>query len=163
STYVSAGASAGEVEAALEGLEPTGDLTVTRSENDDNGYDWQVTFETPVGDRGALVLDDAYLWSTNDDAEASILDGDNEVEESTGALICSDCQVGEAPVGYGYADLTQDELTYTISGLSPGVSYTVYVSAFNRHGQGARAVVDSGVVTPPLAVPSAPTNVSVAT
>lgn len=43
STYVSAGASAGEVEAALEGLEPTGDLTVTRSENDDNGYDWQVT------------------------------------------------------------------------------------------------------------------------
>lgn len=75
----------------------------------------------------------------------------------------ADRQVGEAPVGYGYADLTQDELTYTISGLSPGVSYTVYVSAFNRHGQGARAVVDSGVVTPPLAVPSAPTNVSVAT
>lgn len=31
-----------EVEAALEGLEPTGDLTVTRSENNDNGYDWQV-------------------------------------------------------------------------------------------------------------------------
>lgn len=39
------------------------------------------------------MLDDAYLWSTNDDAAASILDGDNEVEESTGALICSDCQV----------------------------------------------------------------------
>lgn len=54
---------------------------------------FQVTFETPVGDRGALVLDDAYLWSTNDDAAASILDGDNEVVESTGALICSDCQV----------------------------------------------------------------------
>lgn len=42
STYVSAGASAEEVEGALEGLEPTGDLTVTRSENDNNGYDWQV-------------------------------------------------------------------------------------------------------------------------
>lgn len=42
STYVSAGASAAEVEAALEGLEPTGDLTVTRSMNYDNGYDWQV-------------------------------------------------------------------------------------------------------------------------
>lgn len=46
-----------------------------------------------MGDRGALVLDDAYLWSTNGDAAASILDGDNEVVESTGALICSDCQV----------------------------------------------------------------------
>lgn len=42
STYVSAGASAGEVEAALEGLEPTGDLTVTRTNNSNNGYDWQV-------------------------------------------------------------------------------------------------------------------------
>ena len=39
---MSASASAAEVEAALEGLEPTGDLTVSRSENDDNGYDWQV-------------------------------------------------------------------------------------------------------------------------
>lgn len=39
------------------------------------------------------MLDDAYLWTTNDDAEASILDGDNEVVESTGALICSECQV----------------------------------------------------------------------
>lgn len=77
--------------------------------------------------------------------------------------LSADRQVGEAPVGYSYADLTQEELTYTIAGLSPGVSYTVYVSAFNRHGQGARAVVDSGVVTPPLAVPSAPTSVTVAT
>lgn len=53
----------------------------------------QITFETPVGDRGALVLDDAYLWSTNDDAAASVLDGDNEVLESSGALVCSNCQV----------------------------------------------------------------------
>lgn len=30
------------MEAALEGLEPTGDLTVTRSINANNGYDWQV-------------------------------------------------------------------------------------------------------------------------
>lgn len=39
---MSAGASAAQVEAALEGLEPTGDLTVTRSMNSENGYDWQV-------------------------------------------------------------------------------------------------------------------------
>lgn len=66
-------------------------------------------------------------------------------------------------MGYGYADLTLDAMSYTISGLSPGVSYTVYVSAFNRHGQGSRAVVESGVITPPLTVPSAPTNVTVST
>lgn len=42
STYVSAGALPEEVEAALEGLEPTGDLTVTRTNNSENGYDWQV-------------------------------------------------------------------------------------------------------------------------
>lgn len=41
STYISSVATAEEVEAALEGLEPTGDLTVTRSVNT-NGYDWQV-------------------------------------------------------------------------------------------------------------------------
>lgn len=46
STYTSAGASAGEVEAALEGLEPTGDLTVTRSMNSENGYDWEVRAHT---------------------------------------------------------------------------------------------------------------------
>lgn len=53
----------------------------------------QVTFVTPVGDRGALVIDDAFLWTTNADATASNLDGDNEVLESTGALVCDDCQV----------------------------------------------------------------------
>lgn len=50
STYVPARATAAEVEAALEGLEPTGDLTVTRTENDDNGYDWQVCLPHVGGD-----------------------------------------------------------------------------------------------------------------
>lgn len=66
-------------------------------------------------------------------------------------------------MGYGYADLTQDDLSYTISGLSPGVSYTVYVSALNRHGQGVRAALEDGAVTPPLTVPPAPNNVTVST
>lgn len=72
-------------------------------------------------------------------------------------------QVGEAPVGYGYVDLTEADLSYTISGLNPGISYTVFVSALNRHGQGARAAMSTGGVTLPLTVPSAPTNVTVAT
>lgn len=66
-------------------------------------------------------------------------------------------------MGYGSIDLTSDQLSYTISELSPGIAYTVYVSAFNRHGQGVRAELASGAVTPPLAVPSAPTNVTVMT
>lgn len=72
-------------------------------------------------------------------------------------------QVGEAPVGYGYVDLTEDDLSYTISDLNPGISYTVFVSALNRHGQGVRAALTTGGVTLPLTVPSAPTNVTVAT
>lgn len=66
-------------------------------------------------------------------------------------------------MGYGSVDLTTQDLSYTITDLTPGVPYTVYVSAINRHGQGARAELDSGVVTPPLSVPSAPTNVTVRT
>ncbi len=66
-------------------------------------------------------------------------------------------------MGYGYADLTQDDLSYTISGLQPGIPYTVYVSAFNRHGQGTRAEMESGGVTLPVMAPSPPTNVTVAT
>lgn len=46
------------------------------------------------------MLDDSYLWSTNNDAAALILDGDNEVVESTGALICSDCQVCNGSIVY---------------------------------------------------------------
>ena len=71
-------------------------------------------------------------------------------------------QVGEAPVGYGYVDLTEGDESYTISGLNPGISYTIYVSALNRHGQGVRAAVATGV-TLPLTVPSAPTDVTVET
>lgn len=65
----------------------------------------KVTFETPVGDRGALVIDDAYLWTTNGDAAASILDGDNEVLESTGALVCNDCQVKVHQLLWHYSSL----------------------------------------------------------
>lgn len=66
-------------------------------------------------------------------------------------------------MGYGSADLTADDVSYTITGLTPGVAYTVHVSALNRHGQGVRAEIESGAVTPPLSVPSAPTNVTVST
>lgn len=66
-------------------------------------------------------------------------------------------------MGYGSVDLTAAATSYTISDLTPGVGYTVHVSAINRHGQGVRAEVSTGVVTPPLSVPSAPTNVTVNT
>lgn len=47
------------------------------------------------------MLDDTYLWTTNADAEATILDGDNEVLDTNGALICSDCQVLNAQLQQG--------------------------------------------------------------
>ncbi|CAM9134345.1 unnamed protein product [Discosporangium mesarthrocarpum] len=163
SVYISAGATPGEVQSALEGISSMGELSVSRTTNDGNGYDWAVTFLTPVGDRGALVVDDSFLWSTNGDAVAVVIDGDNEVSESTGALVCDECQVGETPVGYGYEDLLSDEFNYSISDLTPGAWYTVFVSALNRHGQGVRLEAEEGVVEVPLATPSAPTNVTVST
>lgn len=39
------------------------------------------------------MLDDAYLWTGAGSVETSILDGDNEVLETTGGLICGECQV----------------------------------------------------------------------
>lgn len=66
-------------------------------------------------------------------------------------------------MGYGSVDLTTQDLSYTIFGLTSGVAYTVYVSAINRHGQGARAELETGPVTPPLSVPSVPTSVTVHT
>lgn len=73
------------------------------------------------------------------------------------------CQVGETPVGYGSADLASEERNYTITGLTPGIPYAVYVSGLNRHGQGTRMGAANGLVTPALAVPSPPTNVTVRT
>lgn len=39
------------------------------------------------------MLDDTYLWTSAGNVETSILDGDNEVLETTGGLICGECQV----------------------------------------------------------------------
>ena len=85
----------------------------------------QITFASPVGDRGALVLDDAYLWSTNDDAAASILDGDNEVFESTGALVCSDCQVKQCVkrCSAAYADPNRINNMIIMPGLIFGINH----------------------------------------
>ncbi len=41
------------------------------------------------------MLDDVYLWTENNDAVATIMDGDNEVS-TDGALVCSTCQVSES-------------------------------------------------------------------
>ena len=56
STYISAQASAAKVEAALEGLESTGDLSVSRTLNDGNGYDWQVCRPSKVVTHGRSSL-----------------------------------------------------------------------------------------------------------
>ncbi|CAM9849342.1 unnamed protein product [Phaeothamnion confervicola] len=162
-TYVAAGASAAEVEAALEGLSTLGDVEVRRDENDGNGYDYTVTIVTPVGDRGAIVVDDSFLWSTGGDASAVVSDGNNAVATTAPyVLTCASCAPGETPLGYGMADLGADTLFYIISGLTPGLAYEVTVSAINLHGQGVRRMASADAV-PPLAVPSPPMDVVVRT
>jgi len=159
SVYLSSEASEVEVEAALESLPSVGDVDVTRIDNDDSGYDWLITFNTPVGDRAVLVVDDRYLWTTNDDAEIQVYDGDNAVNATNGLLSCSDCQIGEEAVGYNYVDVDASTLELTVDGLTTGVEYQFAVSAINKYGTGLRA--SSVYATPPLFEPLAPMNVSV--
>ncbi|KAG5186910.1 hypothetical protein JKP88DRAFT_308703, partial [Tribonema minus] len=176
STYLWADATGVQVEAALQGLYTLGDLSVTRVNPDplEVGYKWLVTFITPVGDRGALVVDGAFLWNAEGDATITVSDGNNAVypsdykpASSVSKLLCPQCVIGETPVGYRSVDLTADKLSYTVTGLTPGAEYTIAISAINAHGQGIRAIAATNAplnyLTPPVTVPGPPTSVSVAT
>ncbi len=161
SAYVSAGASASEVEAAISGLSTTGEITVSRYENAYNGFDWAVTFVTPVGDRGVMVSDDGLLWSENGDAMLTIYDGDNAVDPTDGTPLCGVCTIGEKAVGYDSANIDGAAAlsSYSIVNLQPGL-YSIRVSAVNDNGMGIGVI---GSTTIPVMAPSSPNNVTTAT
>ncbi len=162
SAYVGAGASTSEVEAVIRGLSTTGEISVSRSENAYNGFDWAVTFTTPVGDRGVMIADSGFLWSENGDATLIVHDGDNAVNPVNGIPLCAACAIGEKALGYNSTNIDggTDALSYSIIGLQPGLLYSVRVSAVNEHGMGIGVM---GSVTIPITIPSSPNNVTVAT
>jgi len=162
SVYISSEASPLDLKNALQGLNTIGQVETSRFENSFNGYDWLVTFITPVGNLGPLVVDGQFLWTTNGDAEINVFDGNNLLVDAKGNLICPQCQVGEAPVGYTRITVNASKsLAVTISGLGSGMQYMFAVSAKNTVGVGKRTYSSGANLSPPLFEPSPPTNVSI--
>ncbi len=162
SAYLSAGASASEVQTAISGLSTTGEITVSRYENAKNGFDWAVRFTTPVGDRGVMVSDNGFLWSENGDAALEIHDGDNAVDPTDGTSLCAMCAIGEKAVGYDSAIIDGGAalLSHSIDTLQPGLLYSVRVSAINDNGMGIGVVGSTSI---PVVAPSSPSNVTATT
>ncbi|KAH7469287.1 Titin [Phytophthora ramorum] len=152
------------------------------------GRVWTITFESNVGNLAPLIVDSSKITPTG--AFVGIKDGDNAVD-STGVLslwgatsacpascitalqsvrqqaaptksIAQLATLGEAAVEYGYYEtLDAGTLSYTISNLTPGLSYLVSVSAKNAQGLSTRTQSSPVSIIPPLQVPGPPVNVSV--
>jgi len=165
SNFLSSEASAGDVEGAVESLVTVGDVKVSRNLGTTNGYQWSITFTTPVGNLEVVQVDTTFLWTTNSDAVLVLHDGDNAVDPNVyynAALTCPGCQIGETPVGYSYLDVDADVREITLTGLVAGMEYTVAVSALNKFGQGVRAYSAEQSYPLPIFQPSPPINASLA-
>jgi hypothetical protein len=142
-------------------LNTVGQVSVSRSKDwDNNGYEWRVTFETNVGDIPAIEVDGTYLYTTNDDAEIEVYDGDTEIDEST-ALKLYDTEVGEEPAEYGSQFVSADDRSFVIAGLTTGTEYYVHVSARNTYGTSPRTAASPTLLAPPKQVPGLPNDVTV--
>ena len=161
SQYVPADCSPELLENALEMLNTVGQVNVTRDlDRDNNGYEWRVTFETNVGDIPAIEVDGTYLYTTNDDAEIEVYDGDTEIDDSTG-LKLYDTEIGEEPAEYGAQFVSADDRSFVIPNLTPGTEYYVHVSARNTYGTSLRTSAAPEFLAPPKQVPGLPNDVTV--
>ncbi|KAE8987960.1 hypothetical protein PR001_g22172 [Phytophthora rubi] len=153
------------------------------------GQVWTITFISNVGNLPPLTVEASEL--TPVDAFMGVKDGDNAVDgngvlclpgsdviacpgsfplgvialrQQTAPLksVVELAVQGEAAVDYAfYETLDAATLTYTITGLIPGQTYFVAVTAKNALGWGIRAIPSPTSVPPPLQVPGPPTSVSV--
>ncbi|KAL4164561.1 hypothetical protein KRP22_004426 [Phytophthora ramorum] len=161
--FLSATVSAADFKLALEALPTIGVVTVNSettqlSGNPWFGRVWTITFESNVGNLAPLIVDSSKITPTG--AFVGIKDGDNAVD-STGVLSLWGA-TSEAAVEYGYYEtLDAGTLSYTISNLTPGLSYLVSVSAKNAQGLSTRTQSSPVSIIPPLQVPGPPVNVSV--
>ncbi|DAZ98274.1 TPA: hypothetical protein N0F65_008959 [Lagenidium giganteum] len=177
SNYLSATIAAADLKAALESLPTVGKVTVTDVGQFQNGKVWTIAFESNVGNMPVLIVDGTKL--TPSDAFIGVKDGDNLVT-STGVLcmpgedictgtwigyktnIASMAVLGEAAVEYNfYETIDANTMTYQITGLTPGKTYYVAVTAKNAMGLGLRVLANPSSIIPPVQVPQSPTNVAV--
>lgn len=178
SSYLSATISAADLKLALEALPTVGKVSVTLQGTSLNGRVWAITFESAMGNLPALTVDASKITPATG-AFVGIKDGDNAVDDvgnlcvpgegtCTGTWstfttgIASTATVGEAAVEYNfYETIDASSLAYRITGLMPGKTYYVAVTAKNALGLGVRGRSSPSTIIPPVQVPSAPTAVSV--
>lgn len=173
SPYLSVHATALQVERAMNQLDSIqGYVTVTRSEVHETmsnllyaGYNWRVTFNDGRGDLPITGIQSDLISSTSAGFIAVIYDGNNDVNPLTGYK-AYDTYIGELPVNYNYVYVNSLQRSFTITGLTPGNTYSATVSTVNSYGTGAPWVpanADLGSINPALQVPQPPASVSVST
>ena len=67
-------------------------------------------------------------------------------------IVCPDCAIGEAPVYYNSQVVTASAYSYTITSLTPGVTYVVRLSAMNDRGYGDTVIAAPATLEVPLQV-----------
>lgn len=168
--YITANASAPEIEMALKQLPLLKDVSVSQHDGIDQSsigstgpllHHYEITFLSNVGNMNSLRVDStSYLQTSNGDVSIVIVDGDN-VLNSAGFKKTSSIK-GEAPPEYYSSGIVPpDTFKYELNGLVPGREYFVAVSAMNSaHGFSKRMTPSPPSIVPPLQVPQSPENIS---
>merc|ERR1711871_1778562 len=152
---------------ALEQLETTSELSVTRYDviSDPNagtvfaGYEWFITFVGDFGNVPKVFIDDSELISADFGLTAVVYDGDNSIDLNNKEKV-SNAMPGETPKNYQSKLLSADDRNYMIEGLTPNVDYIVRVSPVNALGNGPR-VQAPGYLKAVQQTPTPPTNVTI--
>jgi hypothetical protein len=133
------------------------------------GYQWRVTFIGNRGNQPALRVDAEHLTSNATATDGTVIamvdDGDNSI--ASDGRKASYAMPGEAPAGYHrhFVPATTTSFTasfsYTISGLTPGLTYFASVAAVNAFGVGVAALPSPAAsISPSAQPPQPPTNVT---
>jgi hypothetical protein len=142
---------------ALESLPTVGSISVSKTVDTSNTETWLVTFLNNVGNLGSIVIDSTLVTGNN--VVVTLEDGDNLLL-GTSDLSCTECAVGEEPIGYGFVELDADATSYQIQGLITGASYFVSVSTKNMRGYGDRETSSPSSISLPRQIPGPPTGVA---
>ncbi|RYY37034.1 hypothetical protein EON62_01365, partial [archaeon] len=150
-------ASAELMASALTSMAGISTVDVTRRRNA-NGFDWAVTFTSHLGDVPMLITNPAVnpAGLTGPSARAVVSE---TVKGVLPPLYCATTPAGSNTTVLGAARLIPaaavgERVSAVLDGLTPGVAYTVRVSAANARGWGAAHEVGTGIM--PRTTPSAP-------
>lgn len=180
SSYIPVTASADVMQQCLQELPTLGQVIVSSPQAASLTRVWMITFVSLVGNAPAITVDSSKVIPAA--AFVGIKDGDNAVDDA--GILClpggdaqwcpgrswtgysvgvaSSAKIGERAVDYSfYETIDANTLTYTITGLTPGLTYFVTVTAKNALGLGPRMRSSPSSIAPPIQVPQPPTNVVV--